>query len=66
MMFSPRKLGLKSVRQMKEVPQLASAVLTILFAAVMFMVGHLYIEKRSMKIPTIAKANAVVLWTNPL
>ena len=31
---------------MKEVPQLASAVLTILFAAVMFVVGHLYIEKQ--------------------
>ncbi len=46
MRFSPRKLGLKSVRQMKEVPQLASAVLTILFAAVMFVVGHLYIEKQ--------------------
>jgi len=66
MMFSHRKLSLKSVRQMKEVHQLASALLTLLFAAVMFVVGHLYIEKRSTKIPTIANANAFVLWTNPL
>jgi len=51
---------------MKEVHQLASALLTLLFAAVMFVVGHLYIEKRSTKIPTIANANAFVLWTNPL
>ena len=66
MMFSHRKLGLKSVRQMREVHQLASALLTLLFAAVMFVVGHLYIEKRWTKIPTIANANAFVLWTNPL
>jgi hypothetical protein len=64
MMFSHRKLGLKS--EMKEVHQLASALLTLLFAAVMFVVGHLYIEKRWTKIPTIANANAFVLWTNPL
>jgi hypothetical protein len=32
----------------------------------MFVVGHLYIEKRSTRIPTIHHAvQAFVLWTNP-
>jgi hypothetical protein len=41
--------------------------LTVVFAAAMFVVGHLYIEKRSTRIPTIHHAaQAFVLWTNPL
>jgi hypothetical protein len=43
---------------MKEVHQLASALLTIVFAAVMFVVGHLYIENRSTRIPAIPAAQA--------
>ena len=51
---------------MNEVHQLASALLTVVFAAAMFVVGHLYIE-RSTRIPTINHAaQAFVLWTNPL
>ena len=45
--------------------QLASALLTMVFAA-MFVVGHLYIEKRSTRVPTIPAAQAFVPWTNPL
>jgi hypothetical protein len=48
---------------MNEVHQLASALLTIVFAAVMFVVGHLYIENKSTRIPTV---QAFVQWTNPL
>jgi hypothetical protein len=51
---------------MNEVHQLANALLTVVFAAAMFVVGHLYIEKRS-TIPTIHHAaQAFVLGTNPL
>jgi hypothetical protein len=60
------KIGLKAVTVMNEVHQLANALLTMVFAAVMLVVGHLYIEKRSTKIPTIPAAQAFVLWTNPL
>ena len=35
---------------MNEVHQLASALLTVVFAAAMFVVGHLYIEKGSTRI----------------
>jgi len=52
---------------MNEVHQLASVLLTAVFAAAMFVVGHLYIEKRSTRIPTINHAaQAFVLWTNPV
>ena len=52
---------------MNEVHQLANALLTVVFAAVMFVVGHLYIEKRSTRIPTIHHAaQAFVLLTTPL
>jgi hypothetical protein len=51
---------------MNEVHQLASALLTIVFAAVMFVVGHLYIENRSTRIPVIPAAQAFMPWTNPL
>ena len=52
---------------MNEVHQLANALLTVVFAAAMFVVGHLYIEKMSTRIPTINHASqAFVLWTNPL
>jgi hypothetical protein len=51
---------------MNEVHQLANALLTIVFAAAMFVVGHLYIEKMSTRIPTINHAaQAFVLWTTP-
>jgi hypothetical protein len=32
---------------MNETPQLASAMLTVLFAAVMLVAGHFYLESRS-------------------
>ena len=52
---------------MNEVHQLANALLTVVFAAVMVVVGHLYIEKRSARIPTINHAaQAFVLLTTPL
>jgi hypothetical protein len=52
---------------MNQVHQLANALLTVVFAAAMFLVGHLYIEKMSTRIPTISLASqAFVLWTNPL
>jgi hypothetical protein len=52
---------------MNEAHQLANALLTVVFAAAMVVVGHLYIEKRSTRIPTIHHAaQAFVLWTNPL
>jgi hypothetical protein len=52
---------------MNEVHQLANTLLTVVFAAAMFVVGHLYIEKKSTRIPTIHHAaQAFVLWTNPL
>ena len=37
---------------MNNVHQLASALLAIIFAVVMVVVGHRYIEKRSTRIPT--------------
>jgi hypothetical protein len=38
---------------MNEVHQLANALLTVVFAATIVVVGHLYIEKRSTRIPTM-------------
>jgi len=52
---------------MNEVHQLANALLTVVFAAAIFVVSHLYIQKRSTRIPTNRHAaQAFVLWTNPL
>ena len=52
---------------MNDAHQLANALLTVVFAGAMFVVGHLYIEKRSTRIPTINHAaQAFVLWSNPL
>jgi hypothetical protein len=51
---------------MIQVHQLASALLTMVFAALMFVVGHLYIEKRPTRIPTIPAAQAFVPWITPL
>jgi hypothetical protein len=51
---------------MNEVHQLANALLTIVFAAVMFAVGHLYIENKSTRIPAIPATQAFMPWTNPL
>jgi hypothetical protein len=41
---------------MNEVPQLATAMLAIAFAAVMLVVGQLYIEKRSDRLPAAPTA----------
>ncbi len=35
---------------MNEIDQLASAMLVLVFAAVMLVVGHLYVENRSQKL----------------
>jgi hypothetical protein len=43
---------------MNEIDQLASALLTLVFAAVMFVVGHFYTENRSTKIPITPAAQA--------
>jgi hypothetical protein len=43
---------------MNEIHQLASALLTLVFAAVMFVVGHFYTENRSTRISTIPTAQA--------
>jgi hypothetical protein len=52
---------------MNEIHQLANALLTVVFAAAMFVVGHLYIEKMSTRIPTTNHASlAFVLRTAPL
>ena len=51
---------------MIQVHQLANALLTMVFAAFMVAVGHLYIENRSTRVPTIPAALAFVAWTNPL
>jgi hypothetical protein len=51
---------------MNEVHQMANALLTIVFAAVMFVVGHLYIENKSTRIPAIPATQAFMPWTTPL
>ncbi len=66
MLSRRKKIGLKVVSGMYGVHQLASALLTMVFAAVMLVVGHWYIEKRSTKIATFPTAQASVPWTNPL
>jgi len=66
MLSRRKKIGLKVVSKMYGVHQLASALLTMVFAAVMLVVGHWYIEKRSTKIATFPTAQASVPWTNPL
>ena len=43
-------------RRMNEVPQLATAMLAIAFAAVMLVAGQLFIENRSARLPTAAAA----------
>jgi hypothetical protein len=42
--------------KMNEVPQLATAMLAIAFAAVMLVAGQLYIEKRSAGLPAASAA----------
>jgi len=42
--------------KMNEVPQLATAMLAIVFAAVMLVAGQLYIEKRSAMLPAAPAA----------
>jgi hypothetical protein len=43
-------------RRMYEVPQLATAMLTIAFAAVMLVAGQLFIENRSARLPAAPTA----------
>jgi hypothetical protein len=45
------KIYVPGLNAMNEIPQLASAMLTIVFAAVMLVAGQLFIEYRSMKSP---------------
>jgi hypothetical protein len=48
---------------MNEVPQLASAMLAIAFAAVMLVAGQLYIENRSARLTAVPAAlTASVPW----
>ncbi|HEY0912678.1 MAG TPA: hypothetical protein VGD75_20850 [Bradyrhizobium sp.] len=49
---------------MREIPQLASAVLALTFAAVMLVAGQLFIESRSTN--NVFKPAAVKLATMPL
>jgi hypothetical protein len=42
--------------KMNEVPQLATAMLAVAFAAVMLVAGQLYIEKRSARLPAAPAA----------
>jgi hypothetical protein len=52
---------------MNQVHHLASALLTIVFAGVVFVLGHLYTAKSSMRVPTLPTiAQALMLSTNPL
>ena len=46
--------------KMNNVHQLASALLAIIFAAVMVVVGHRYIENRSTRIPTLPTVQTFV------
>ena len=51
---------------MNEVPQLATAMLAIAFAAVMLVAGQLYIENRSARLPAVPAAlMASVPWDKP-
>jgi hypothetical protein len=52
--------------KMNEVPQLATAMLAIAFAAVMLVAGQLYIEKKSSQLPAAPAAlTAQVQGDNP-
>ena len=66
MLSRRKKIGLKVVSGMYRVHQLASALLTMVFAAAMLVVGHWHIEKRSTKIAAIPTAQAFVPWINAL
>ena len=46
---------------MNEAHELVSAMLAIAFAAVMLVIGQLYIENRSMQAPTTSSAAQVAL-----
>jgi hypothetical protein len=43
---------------MNEIHQLASALLTLVFAAMMFVVGHFYTENRSTRNPGVPAIQA--------
>ena len=55
----------KSQPKMNEVPQLASAMLAIAFAAVMLVAGQLYIEKSARLKAVPAALMASVPWDKP-
>ena len=56
----------KSQPKMNEVPQLASAMLAIAFAAVMLVAGQLYIENKSATLTAVPAAlMASVPWNKP-
>jgi hypothetical protein len=50
---------------MNEVHQLANALLTVVFATAMFVVGHLFIEKRSTRISAIPVGRADAALSTP-
>jgi hypothetical protein len=51
---------------MNEIHQLATAMLAIVFAAVMLVAGRLFIEKRSARLPAAPAAlTASVPWDKP-
>jgi hypothetical protein len=51
---------------MNDVHQLANALLTLVFAAAMFAVGHWYLESGSARNPTFTTLQTLALSTNPL
>jgi hypothetical protein len=51
---------------MNEVYQLVNATLVTVFAAVMIVVGHLYIENRTQKLPPIPAVKMFSMQTSPL
>ena len=50
---------------MEEVEQLATAMMVVVFAAVMIVVGHLYMENEARK-PSISRAQMASMQTSPL
>ncbi|MDP1583262.1 MAG: hypothetical protein Q8M18_07520 [Bradyrhizobium sp.] len=50
---------------MEEVEQLATAMMVVLFAAVMIVVGHLYMEDQA-RMPPIPRAQMAAMQTLPL
>jgi hypothetical protein len=51
---------------MNEVNQLVNAMLVMVFAAAMMVVGHVYMENRAQKLPAVPAAQMVSMQTSPL